>query len=127
MTARARLVTALGDAATLRNGAIAEANYRMLDDAEVARLIGVTTLEEDAALTGAYPRKQGARVEVTLRDGRRMMRELADVVPATETQIRERFRAAAAKVLGEGRAVAIEATVDTLERIEYLGALQTLL
>ena len=114
-------------AATLRNGVIAEGNYRMLDDAEIARLIGVTTLEEDSQLTAAYPKQQGARVRVTLRDGRIVERELADVVPATEAQIRARFREAAGKVLGEGRAAAIESTVAGLEGIEHLGALVTLL
>jgi 2-methylcitrate dehydratase PrpD len=114
-------------AATLRNGEIAEANYRMLDDAEIARLMSVTALEEDAALTAAYPKQQGASVEVTLRDGTTMRRALADVVPATGAQIRERFAAAADKVLGSWRRAKVESLVDELETLNDVTALTAVL
>ena len=57
-------------AATLSRGSIEEANYRLLQDPEVHRLIGVTTLEEDRGFTTAYPRIQGAEVSVTLDERR---------------------------------------------------------
>src|ERR1700678_2661717 len=46
-------------AATLARGAIAESNYRVLNDPEVVRLAGITRLETDAAFTEAYPAAQG--------------------------------------------------------------------
>ena len=54
-------------AATLSRGSIEEANYRLLQDPEVHRLIGVTTLEEDHGFTDAYPRSKAREVSVTLR------------------------------------------------------------
>ena len=68
-------------AATLSRGSIEEANYRLLQDPEVHRLISVTTLEEDQGFTDAYPRIQGAQVSVTLNTGETKTRRLADVIP----------------------------------------------
>ena len=114
-------------AAALVRGAIEEANYRMLADAEILRLIAATTLTEDPAFTKAYPRVQGGEVIVTLRDGRTLKRRLEDVIPATADQVRERFRSACAAVLGESRAGALEEMVQNLEHQPEMRALTNLL
>lgn len=113
-------------AATLAYGRIAESNYRALRDAEVMRLISITTLEEDPAFTAAYPQQQGAEVNVTLRDGRTLRHRMTDLVQANAEQIRSRFRESAAGVLGGPAAREIEAAVDHLdvqEDMEILGSL----
>lgn len=114
-------------AAALVRGAIEEANYRMLADAEILRLIAATTLTEDPAFTKAYPRVQGGEVIVTLRDGRTLKRRLEDVIPATADQVRERFRSACTAVLGESRAGALEEMVQNLEYQPDMRALTNLL
>ncbi len=114
-------------AATLIRGAIEESNYRMLNDPEVLRLIGVTSLEEAPEFTQAYPARQGTEVMVKLRDGRTVRRRMQDLIPATETEIRTRFRAACSKVLSADRAIEIEQLVDRLEQMQELGALDALL
>jgi 2-methylcitrate dehydratase PrpD len=103
-------------AATLANGAIAESNYRALDDPEVARLASITKLEPDAAFTAAYPGAQGSEVIVNFR-GRKASSRMDNVVPATPADIRARFRSACANWR------AIEEMVDTLEQQEDVGAL----
>jgi 2-methylcitrate dehydratase PrpD len=103
-------------AATLANGAIAESNYRALDDPEVARLASITKLEPDAAFTAAYPGAQGSEVIVNFR-GRNASSRMDNVVPATPADIRARFRSACANWR------AIEEMVDTLEQQEDVGAL----
>ncbi len=114
-------------AATLIRGAIEEANYRLLNDPEVLRLIGVTTLEEGPDFTRAYPGVQGTEISVTLRNGRTLRRRLEDLIPATAPDIRARFRKACAKVLGDAATGAIEAAVDGLEDLEDVSVLSTLL
>ncbi len=114
-------------AATLLRGAIEEANYRMLKDPEVLRLIGITSLEEGPEFTRAYPGKQGTEVIVKLRDGRTVPKHMEDLVPATETEIRIRFRAACSNVLGADRAGEIERAVDRIERMEDVSGLEALL
>jgi 2-methylcitrate dehydratase PrpD len=110
-------------AATLATARIEEANYRLLRDPEVMRLVAVTTLEADASISAEYPRVQGAEVVVTLRDGQTRRRNLRDVVPATPGEIRARFRSASDKVLGPKATSAIEAIIGELEKQKDAGTL----
>jgi 2-methylcitrate dehydratase PrpD len=114
-------------AATLVRGAIEEANYRLLSDPEVLRLIGVTTVEEGPDFTRAYPGAQGTEILVGLRGGRTLRRRMEDLVPATALDIRSRFRTACEKVLGDIATNAIEVAVDGLEDMEDVSVLGTLL
>ena len=110
-------------AATLVRGAIEEANYRLLKDPEVLRLIGVTSLEEGPGFTRAYPGAQGTEVSLTLRGGGTLRRRMDDLVPATASEIRARFRTACAGVLGDPAAHAIEVAVDGLEDLDDVSVL----
>ncbi len=114
-------------AATLVRGAIEEANYRLLKDPEVLRLIGVTTLEESPEFTLAYPGAQGTEISVRMRDGRTLRRRMDDLVPATVPEIRARFRTACERALGVAATRAIEAAVEGLEDLEDVSLLGTLL
>jgi 2-methylcitrate dehydratase PrpD len=105
-------------AATLARRSIAESNYRLLNDPEISRLIGVTKLEEDQELTRAYPGVQGSEVIVTLRDGKVLRKRMSDLVPATPDQIRARFRSAAGAA-----AKTIEQKVDQLDQLEIVGTI----
>jgi len=84
-------------------------------------LIGLTTLEVDPGFTAAFPARQGARVEIETADGKLHQQALADVVPATEAEIRARFGAAATDALGRSRAAAIEQFIEKLESAESVG------
>ena len=109
-------------AATLARRSITESNYRRLDDPEITRLIRVTKLEEDPEFTRAYPGVQGSEVIVTLRNGQVLRKKMSDLVPATPDQIRARFRASAGAAAQQ-----IETMVDTLERLEDVGLLASVL
>lgn len=114
-------------AATLSRGSIEEANYRLLQDPEVHRLIGVTTLEEDKGFTDAYPWIQGAQVSITLRNGETKTRRLPDVIPATPEAIRQRFRGATGNILGASASARIEEVVEEIETLSDVGTLCDLL
>lgn len=123
---QAKMSIQFGVAAALLRGSVEEANYRLLDDPKILRLAGLMTLEADADFTAAFPAAQGASVEIELADGRLLSRRIGDVIPATPDQVLQRFRAAAAKLLGQARAEAIEGFVDRLEEAESVGALPPL-
>ena len=112
---QAKMSILFGVAATLARGAIEEEGFRRLDDPEIVRLIGLTTLVADAAFTASFPARQGARVTVGLDDGSEISQSLPDVQAADDALIRRRFIAAASKVLGAASAAAIERRVDGLE------------
>jgi 2-methylcitrate dehydratase PrpD len=114
-------------AAALLRGGVSEENFRVLDDARLRRLIGLTTLQVDDEMTGAYPGKQGGEVEVREVSGATHRVRLDDVVNATAAQVRQRFRDAAESVLGAARARDIEAFIDRLELSEDVGRLGALL
>jgi 2-methylcitrate dehydratase PrpD len=110
-------------ATTLAQRKIDEANYHLLSDPELTRLLAATTLEEDATFTAACPGAQGADVSVTLRDGQTRGRRMRDLVPASPSEIRARFRSASEKVLGVKATSTIEATIDALEKQKDVGIL----
>ncbi|HVY98844.1 MAG TPA: MmgE/PrpD family protein [Dongiaceae bacterium] len=109
--------------AAIRYGEVAETNYERLDDPEVMRLIGLMRVDADPAFTQAFPAKQGSRVAIDTVDGRTLEQMLPDVVPATEAEIRARFRASATDAIGGARAVSIERFIDRLEDAKSAGDL----
>jgi 2-methylcitrate dehydratase PrpD len=108
-------------AAILARGEIDEDNYASLEDPEILRLVAAIDLEGDASFTAAFPAMQGAEVIVHLRNGKTIRHSLPDVVPATAEEIRTRFRAATAPVIGEDRARRLEETIDGCERLTDAG------
>lgn len=101
-------------AAALVRGRVDESSFVHLDDAGVQRLLGLTTLRIDDAMTAAFPARQGAAVEVRLVDGRVYRRQLDDVVHASAAQVRQRFQEAAEVRLGPAAAARIAGCIDAL-------------
>ncbi|MCW5619595.1 MAG: MmgE/PrpD family protein [Burkholderiales bacterium] len=114
-------------AAALMTGRVAESNFELLKDPVLHRLIGMTTLEIDEAMTAAYPGQQGGEVEVTETTGAVHRARLADVVNASADEVRERFRGALSSALGSARAAQIEQAIGGIERSEDVGAFIALL
>lgn len=108
-------------AATLTRGEIEEENYAELDDVDIVRLVSVTDLAADAGFTAAFPGKQGADVTVHLRSGRTIRHALPDVIAATPSDIRARFRAAASRILGDDHAHRLEQLIESSERLGNAG------
>jgi 2-methylcitrate dehydratase PrpD len=108
-------------AATLTRGKIEEENYAELDDVDIVRLVSVTDLAADAGFTAAFPGKQGADVTVHLRSGRTIRHALPDVIAATPSDIRARFRAAASRILGDDHAHRLEQLIESSERLGNAG------
>lgn len=102
-------------AAALVMGDVTEANFGLLEDPRVRRLLAATRLEVDDEMTRAYPALQGGAVEVRVVDGARHEVRLANVVNATSQDVRSRFQAAAAVRLGAPAASRIAELIDTLD------------
>ncbi|MDF0492784.1 MmgE/PrpD family protein [Bradyrhizobium yuanmingense] len=113
-------------AATLVRGEIEEGNYAELDDVDIIRLVAITKLEPDVGFTTAFPDKQGADVSVHLQSGRTIRHALPDVIAATPSDIRTRFRTAAQGVLGEDRACQLEQLIENCQRLGNAGDIAAL-
>lgn len=123
---QAKMSIYFGVAATLARGEIAEANYSGIDDAGIARLIATTTLHVDPVLTKAFPARQGARVRLTLGDGRVVEDALDDVMPASPALIRARFMENARSAWGEEAAQTVAGRIARLEDDPDAGGLDAL-
>lgn len=110
-------------AATFVRGAVEEANYKRLDDPEIARLARAVSLSLDPRLQEAYPRHQGVEITVILNDGSRRSRRLEDLTPFDHQGVRARFRKVASEQLDAGAADAILEAIDGLEKAVDLRAL----
>ena len=114
-------------AAVLIEDGVSEKNFKLLNDARLHKLIGLMTLEVDDEMTRAYPGKQGGEVEVRESGGATQRLRLEDVVNATPSEVRERFRTAVANAVGTKRAQEIERCIEELDRSDNAGQLGTLL
>src|SRR4029077_13252948 len=101
-------------AAALMLGGVSEKNFTLLNDPALHRLLALTSLHVDDEMTRAYPGKQGGEVEVRESSGASYLHRLEDVVNATASDVRERFRAAAESVVGAARTREIENGIDAL-------------
>ena len=110
-------------AAALLTGETAEANFSLLQDPRLRRLLGVTRLEVDEEMSRVYPLQQGGAVQVRVAGGGRHEVRMANVVNATAQEVLERFRAAASTRAGAASAARIEALVDGLEHLGDAGRL----
>lgn len=114
-------------AAALITRDVSEKSFALLQDPVLHRLIGLSTLEIDDAITDAYPHQQGGEVEITEISGEVHRARLADVVNATHEDVRTRFRAALGEALGAARAAQVEEAIEGLDRSEDVGAIVNLL
>lgn len=114
---QAKMSIQFGVASTLSRASLDAANFEKLNDPEILRLAKLIVLEEDPALTSAYPRRQGAEVTVESIDGRSYQHRMDDLVPASEELIRTRFRSSCSEALGKAAALEIETVVDRLESL----------
>jgi 2-methylcitrate dehydratase PrpD len=123
---QAKMSIQFGVAAALVHGGVTEDNYRKLEDPQILDLARRITVCEDPSFNAAYPARQGARVDVMLKDGRRLSRSLGDVVPATPDGVRARFQQAGRAILGESRTAALENAVAQLQEMEDVTTLLAL-
>jgi 2-methylcitrate dehydratase PrpD len=123
---QAKMSIPYGVAAVFASGRLSEGNYRNLRDKETLRLIDTCDLSSSEELTAQFPARQGASIDVVLGDGRQLSMGLQDVIPATEAEIRERFRSAAAPIVGGEAARSIEDFIDRLDSKKDAGRLMPL-
>jgi 2-methylcitrate dehydratase PrpD len=102
-------------AATLAAGRLDDAALRDFShDGEAAWLARRVHLENDAEFAAGYPQRQGAEVTVKLKNGEALHARLKALEPLDAHGVRERFRTAVAKLLGEARAQELERAIETL-------------
>jgi 2-methylcitrate dehydratase PrpD len=111
---QARMSLQFTVASVLAHGSLGDRNFAEFDEPASTSLTGSVRIVEDEHFTAAYPSRQGAEVEVLLRNGSVQRGRVEDVPPVTTDRVRQRFLESAESVLGEARARALERAVLAL-------------
>ena len=93
-----------------------------LADAGLRALMARTTLVADPELTAGFPRQRAARVEIVLKDGRRLehfspYRKGDPDAPLSDAELNDKFDELVGPVLGVEETAALRARLWSLERI----------
>lgn len=121
-------------AASLVDGAMGMAQFAdtRIHDPALLALAQKVRVEIDPAIDAVYPGVTPTRVEVTLKDGRKLVNQV-DMpkgdprAPLTEAELIAKFRELAGMVLDERSARAVESAVLGLESLDTLAPLMRLL
>ena len=104
-----------------------EVSGETFTDADISRLVSVTSVIECSECNDNFPQDRLGRTVVETRDGRRLDSGIVRAPgehsnPVDRTGIIEKFRAFAVPVLGSGRAKQIEEAVFSLDREDVLAS-----
>lgn len=102
-------------ATALTTGGFAEEHYLPAGNPHIVALAQRIRVHIDDGLSNAFPDAQGARIDVTLADGKVVEAQADDVKPATAALVRDRFESAAAGALGAARADELAEFIDSIE------------
>lgn len=111
---QAKMSIQYGVAATIAAKDLSEANYARIGDAEIERLINLVHLEADSGLTAAYPKQQGASVEIQTIKGESFTAILDDILKAAPDEVQTRFLQSAEAWLGTEQAKRLDEFLDQI-------------
>lgn len=132
-TEEAQYSTAYPTAVALVRGGVTPADLTeaSFSDPEIRRIAEGMIVTESDSYNAAFPARRFAHVVLVLKDGRHLQSAPTEALgdpeaPADMAQVRAKFHANAAPVLGPGRASAIDVAVDRLGDGSGLSALSEL-
>src|SRR5690606_27715252 len=82
-------------ASVLARSQLTDRNFVEIADPETRRLTQAVALEEGGEFTQAFPRRQGAEVEVRTTGGKTLRARIDEVPPVLPALVRKRFRESA--------------------------------
>jgi 2-methylcitrate dehydratase PrpD len=97
--------------------------YSRFDRAEIAQLASRLRVEVDPDIQERYPAKKGSRIELLLRDGRRIAAAQEDTLLPNADEVYAKLRTLAQSVCGAAGAMHLEKLVRELEEIPLVKVL----
>jgi 2-methylcitrate dehydratase PrpD len=110
-------------ASTLRAGRLDPSAWTDFGNPETSALAKRCNVEADEVLTAAYPARNGAAIEVRMRDGRTVEAAAEDFVSMDAAAVSGRFRADAEHWIGRDQAETTLVHIAGLERLDEAGSL----
>jgi 2-methylcitrate dehydratase PrpD len=97
---------------------LVQSNYEKYSDQLVNQLASVASVEVDDAVAGAYPKKQGCRIIVTMKDGKLLDETMDDLEVMSDERVVANFDIQAARVLGGQQAKELKQSIYNLDKID---------
>jgi 2-methylcitrate dehydratase PrpD len=99
-----------------------QSNYDKYSDPLVNKLASVATVDVDDAIAGAYPKKQGCRIIVTMKDGKVLDETMEDLEVMSDERVVANFDMQAARVLGAKQANELKQLIYSLDKIDKVSS-----
>jgi 2-methylcitrate dehydratase PrpD len=97
---------------------LTQSNYDKYADPLVNRLAALTSVDVDDSISAAYPKKQGCRIIVTLREGKVLDETMDDLEVMSDERVVANFDLQATKILGARRAKELKQSIYNLDKID---------
>jgi len=102
---------------------LAQSNYEKYSDPRVNKLTTLITVEVDDAISGAYPKKQGCEITITLKGGKVIHDKMDDLEVMTDERVIANFEAQATRTLSKKQADELKNAILNLDKLDNIGSL----
>jgi len=102
---------------------LAQSNYEKYSDPRVNKLASLATVEVDDAISGAYPKKQGCEITITLKGGKVIHDKMDDLEVMTDERVIANFEAQATRTLSKKQADELKNAILNLDKLDNIGSL----
>jgi 2-methylcitrate dehydratase PrpD len=100
-----------------------QSNYDSYVDPVVNKLASLSTVDVDEGIAGAYPKKQGCEITVTMKDGKVIKEKMEDLEVMTDERVIANFELQATRIFGKKQAAALKDAIQDLDKLDKVSSL----
>jgi len=102
---------------------LTQSNYENFSDPRVNRLTILATVDVDDAISGAYPKKQGCEITVTLKGGKIIHEKMDDLEVMNDERVISNFEAQATRTLSKKQTAELKNAIENLDKLDNIAGL----
>jgi 2-methylcitrate dehydratase PrpD len=102
---------------------LVQSNYENYSDPRVNRLAALATVDVDDSIAGAYPKKQGCEITITLKDGKVIYEKMEDLEVMTDERVISNFEVQATRILSKKQAAELKNAIENLDKLDSIAGL----
>jgi len=102
---------------------LVQSNYEKYSDPRVNKLTALATVDVDDAITGAYPKKQGCEITVTLKGGKIINEKMEDLEVMNDERVIANFEMQATRTLSKKQAAELKNAISSLDKLDNIAGL----
>jgi len=102
---------------------LAQSNYESYSDPLVNKLASLATVDVEDSISGAYPKKQGCEISVTMKDGKVILEKMEDLEVMTDERVISNFEAQATRIFGKKQTAELKNAIENLDKLDNIAGL----